>query len=150
MSILSKQSIQQAIDNGTLGITSFQPNLLKEASYTFTLDSVIQIPTQQEEVSIGTMLYTESKIPEEGYLLEPGQMILGYTQEELQLNNMYTCFLSVRRSCASIGLHVLFGDMFAEPNTSSKLTLEIINVGPSPIRITANIPIIKGIFNSLS
>lgn len=149
MSILSKQSIQRAIVDGTLTINPFDTSLLKEASYTFTLDSAIHIPSGNTTVKPGTMNYTEKIIPEGGYTLQPGEMILGYTHETITLNKTYACVLSVRRSCASVGLNVLLSDTFVEPDTDGKLTLEIINVGPVPIVLMTGLPIIKGIFTRI-
>lgn len=146
MSVLSKQSIQQAINEGALAITPFDVSHLKEASYTFTLDSNIQIPDENAIVKPGMMKYRGEIIPEEGYILQPGEMILGYTHESITLNGKYVCFLSVRRSCASVGLNVLLSDTFVEPDTDGKLTLEIVNIGPSPIVLMTGLPIVKGIF----
>lgn len=150
MSILSKQSIQQAIEEGKLGITPFDAANLKEASYTFTLDTRILEPISTGITHIDKKpQYKESVITKDGFLLKPNHFILGFTKEHIKLNGTFACFLSNRGSCAQAGLHVLLGSGFAEPDTDNPQTLEIINVGHDPILLHEGVPIVKGIFSTL-
>lgn len=138
--ILSKKSIEQAIDNGDLVIEPFSIELLKDASYTFTLASKLKMLKQPgselEEVSM------ESS----GFDLLPGMFVVGFTNERIVLNGKYGCFLSNRSSCAQMGLSVLLGSDFAEPDTNGTQALEIHNVSDSIIRLIPGMKIAKGIF----
>lgn len=145
--ILSAKQIKQAVQEGKLGIELFNEANIKGASYTFTLDSKIRSLEEGQILRADIKpKYTEHSIPHEGYVLEPGQFILGFTKEKLTLNGKYACLLSARGSCAQIGLSILLGSHFAEPDTDCKQTLEISNVTKSPILLFRDMPIVKGVF----
>lgn len=132
--ILSGASIERAVENGELGIDPFVKDNLKAASYTFTLGSKL------------TVNGSEQMIGAEGYTLEPNGFLLGYTQEKLSLRGKYGCFLSTRGSIAQMGLSVLLGSSFAEPDTDQVVTLEIHNVSGAPIRLEVGMKLVKGVF----
>ncbi|MFH0891107.1 MAG: hypothetical protein V1856_03680 [Candidatus Liptonbacteria bacterium] len=138
--ILSKKSIEQAMENGDLTIEPFNRDSLKDASYTFTLAPKLKVRKQPgleyEEISIG----------QSGFDLPPGGFIVGFTNEKIALNGKYGCFLSNRSSCAQMGLSVLLGSDFAEPDTDGTQTLEIHNISDNTIRLMAGMKIVKGIF----
>lgn len=149
--ILSGQKIKQSIQTGNLGIEPFIETHIKGASYTFALDSKILCLEEGQVLRTDKKpAYKESAIPDEGYLLQPAQFILGYTKETLQLNGNYACLLSARGSCAQIGLSVLIGSHFAEPDTNGKQILEITNVSGLPILLFGDMLIVKGIFMPLN
>jgi deoxycytidine triphosphate deaminase len=132
--ILSGASIERAVADGELGIDPFVKDHIKDASYTFTLGPRL------------TVNGSEQMIGPEGYLLEPNGFVLGYTEEKLSLRGKYGCFLSTRGSIAQMGLSVLLGSTFAEPDTDQTITLEIHNVSRAPIRLEAGMKLVKGIF----
>ncbi len=149
--ILSGEKIKQCVQEGTFSIEPFNVANLKGASYTFTLDSrVLCIEGEQGVLRTDVKPnYTEHHISDTGYVLDPGQFILGFTKEKLKLNNRYACILSARGSCAQIGLSVLLGSHFAEPDTDNKQTLEIANIGRYPILLFSGMLIVKGIFMTI-
>ncbi len=149
--ILSAQQIKEVVQEGKLGIDSFNEANIKGASYTFTLDATIHCLDEGQILRADTKpKHTEHSIPDEGYILEPGQFVLGFTKEKLTLNGKYACMLSARGSCAQIGLSILLGSHFAEPDTDCKQTLEISNVSKSPILLFRDMPIVKGVFMPIS
>ena len=145
--ILSSSSIEQAIAHGEIGITPFEKENLKGASYTFTLGSKIRIPKIGVTTSVDTKAPSdEHEMDSTGFILEPGKFILGVTRESLALNGKFGCFLSVRGSCAQIGLNALLSSSFAEPDTDNPQILEIQNASQNPIRLYTRMKIVKGIF----
>jgi len=82
----------------------------------------------------------------DGYVLNPGDFLLGFTAEHLDLKGKFACFLGARGSCAQAGLSVLLSSDFAEPDTDNPIILEIGNAGRCPIRINTGLRIVKGIF----
>lgn len=149
--ILSAEQIKQKVQEDNLGIELFNEVNIKGASYTFTLDSKIRSLEEGQTLRADIKpKYIEYTIPDEGYMLEPGQFLLGYTKEKLTLNGKYACLLSARGSCAQIGLSILLGSHFAEPDTDCKQTLEITNVSKSPILLFRDMPIVKGVFMPIS
>ena len=82
--------------------------------------------------------------------MQPGEFVIGFTTETLTLNGKFGCFLSARGSCAQIGLSVLIGSNFAEPDTDNPQALEMVNVSKLPIKLVVGMPIAKGIFSPLN
>lgn len=145
--ILSGESIKNAIEKGELTVTPFEVKNLKEASYTFTLDSKLLLPKDVSSLKIDDIQKREEVvIGSEGFDLNPGDFVLGYTAEHLSLKKNFACFLSTRGSCAQAGLSVLLGSDFAEPDTDNPQMLEIHNVSKSPIKLEKGMKIVKGIF----
>lgn len=145
--VLSSSAIRQALQSGELGILPFDEKNLKSASYTFTLASELLLPRQVPLIVInGEQEREKVSVGAEGYILQPGEFVLGSTAEHLALKDKYVCFLSTRGSCAQAGLSVLLGSSFAEPDTDNAIILEIHNAGNSPIRLSAGMKIVKGIF----
>lgn len=129
--IHSGNKITQCIQQGLINIDPFDEKNLKAASYTFHLGSVLKDGTP---------------IPEEGYELQPGQFVAGTVQEKLSLNDTVACFLSVRGSCAQMGLNALNSDLFVEPGWSGHLSLAMTNTSDAPIQLIPGMKIVKGIF----
>lgn len=145
--ILSSSSIQAAVQKGDLGIAPFDEKNLKGASYTFTLADKLLIPKKSELLTVSSECEREEMtIGSDGYVLQPGDFVLGFTKEHIALNNKFACFLGTRGSCAQIGLNVLLGSDFAEPDTDNNIILEIHNAGNSSIKLEAGMMIVKGIF----
>lgn len=148
--ILSGEKIKESIREGLFAIDPFVEKNIKGASYTFTLDTKILSLAEGQVLRVDVKpKYEESFIPKEGYVLQPAQCILGFTREKLTLKGMFACFLSTRGSSAQIGLHVLLGSAFAEPDTDNIQILEIVNVSKSPILLLSGMPIVKGVFMSV-
>ena len=145
--ILSSDTIKNAIDKGDLLIKPFDEKNLKPASYTFTLAAKLLIPKKVPLIVIGGEQESEEAvIGSDGFILNPGDFVLGYTDEYLSLKNKYACFLSTRGSCAQVGLSVLLGSAFAEPDTDNCLILEIHNASNCPIKLDKGMKIVKGVF----
>lgn len=145
--ILSSQAIQAAVQNKDLAIIPFDEKNLKSASYTFTLAAKLLIPKQVDLIVInGAQEREETVMGPDGFILQPGDFVLGFTAEHLALKNNYACLLATRGSCAQAGLSVLLSSSFAEPDTDNPIILEIHNAGKSPIKLEAGMKIVKGIF----
>ncbi len=135
--LLSKQSIQKCIENKDFEIIPFNTSNLKDASYTFALSNKLKVN--------GMVIM----IDENGYVLKPNEFILGWTEEILKLNGKFCCILSTRGSIAQMGLNVLLGSNFAEPDTNNAQTLEIHNCSNAPIKVIPGMKIIKGLFGRI-
>jgi deoxycytidine triphosphate deaminase len=144
--ILSADAIKDAINKDDLSIRPFNGENLKPASYTFTLSSKILIPKKVSCIKIGESEREEIVMSPDGFILNPGEFVLGYTEEHISLKNKYGCFLSTRGSCAQAGLSVLLGSDFAEPDTDNCIILEIHNASNCPIKLETGMKIVKGIF----
>jgi dCTP deaminase len=144
--LFSSSSIENAIQSGDISIYPIDHSQLKPASYTFKLGSRLY------KLRPGEIIYTGQKpeyqaidLTPSGYLLQPGEYVLGETLEHLKLSDNLLCQLSTRGSIAQIGLNVLLSSTVAEPGTDNVLLLEISNASANPIMLYPNIPIVKGL-----
>ena len=123
--------------------------MLKPASYTFTLNNILFKPMSVNEIDArkDDLEYQKIIIPAKGYVIKPGDFVLGQTRETLSISDKLVCFLEARTSLARIGLTVLQGSIFVEPGQEdSHETLEIKNISSNPIRLYPSMKIVKGIF----
>lgn len=118
--ILSAKSIEEAVTERSIKIEPFNRELLKEASYTFTL---------QDEM-----------------VLQSGEFKVGLTKEKITLGLNICCQLSTRGSVAQMGVDALQSSIFVEPGSDNQLKLEIKNNSLLPVTLPAGLPIVKGIF----
>ncbi len=147
--ILPQSHILNCIREGDISIDPFQPENLKESSYTFTLDELcfeIEAGVEAIDLRKAPAPLVSRHIDAEGFRLEPQSFLLCQTKERLSLSATISCFLSGRGSCAQIGLNALQSSQYAEPGTSQKLMLEVSNAGPRAVQIFPGMKIVKGIF----
>ena len=143
----SKEKIQSLVSAGEIQITPYDPSLLKEGSYTFTLGNRGKILKSHE--SLDSRLNPEFEnfeLSQEGYELKPGSFVLMYTNEKVTLNGKYLCLLGTRSTIAQMGLDVAQSSSIAEPSTNNCFILEITNNRPLPVRLFPGTKIAKGIF----
>lgn len=149
--ILSSSAIKEAVQKNELGIAPFDGSNLKGASYTFTLSPKLLLPKKVELITIRSECEREEFLMSpDGYILRPGEFVLGFTAEHLALRDKYACFLGTRGSCAQAGLSVLLSSSIAEPDTDNAIILEIHNAGSSPIKLEKGMKIVKGVFMPVS
>lgn len=150
--LLSTHQIKQAIEAKRITIEPFDENNFKEASYTFHLSNKIFVYSDNQIVDPMHKEFTrdEITISSDGYLLQPNQFIVGMLEESLELDHTIAGLLSVRGSCAQLGLNTLNSDLFVEPGCSCNLKLAIKNINTTPIKLHAGMPIVKGIFFKVS
>jgi dCTP deaminase len=140
------------LELGEISIVPFREDAFKEGSFTFTLDrelSALDKTSDATDLREGRPSCAKIVMSDQGFVLEPGEFILGKTFEHLRLSGNIACFLSTRGSCAQIGLNVLHGSHFVEPATDRQLIIEIANSSRVGIRLYPGLPIVKGIFATL-
>lgn len=152
--VLTKQAIRAALDSGEIVISPFNPNHLSPNSYDLTLSSLLLVYdlTDVECLDIKRENSTlEFTIPEEGFVLQPGMLYIGATNESA-ISTQYIPMFEGRSSIGRLGIntHITagFGDIgwgFEKAPNGEVVchyptwTLEITVV--HPIRIYANIRI---------
>src|SRR3989344_7798113 len=149
--IISKETLELLIEKGEIKIEPFDRALHKSLAYSFTLGNMLSILKPVEFIDGGNRPdYEEKEIPEDGYILQPGDFVVGYTRENVTLNNKYVCLLSGRSTQAQLGLDVTQSSFLAERDTDNVFALEINNNTRIPIKIYAGMKIAKGIFLEVS
>jgi len=147
--IFGAANIKRAIAKGAIVIQPFDVQCLKVASYTFHLGGSLLDYYSGEQIidaERANLAETEIVIPEEGYLLQPGQFVVGALLENLTLDLSIACLLSVRGSCARLGLDALSSDLFVEPGWDGRIQLAMKNFNTIPVRLHSGMQIVKGIF----
>ena len=159
--ILSDASIRQALTDGRLEI---DPNPISEDRNPFDRSSVdlrlgksLRVPKEGLAIAIDPesgntlatldALYGATEIPNEGFRLEAGRLVLGITQERIKLPLPYEFDLDLpdrhclaarvegKSSLARFGLLVHFTAPTIHAGFEGHITLEIMNLGPSPIML---------------
>ncbi len=151
--VLSDQGIRKFLEQGDIKITPLNEAMIKEGSYTFTLNTKLFLPKHYDVIDVQQtdVVYNEVEMDPSGYILQPGDFLLGQTKEMVSISQSLCCMLDARTSLARIGLNVLQGSTFIQPGQEESYeTLEISNISKSPIRIYSGMKIVKGIFLLLS
>ena len=146
--ILSDKDIQEFLAAGDIKIDLFNEEHLRSGSYSLTLGNVLYRLKKKDFLDLREerQEYDEISLPEDGYLLQPNEFILGRSKEHLYLSENVAAFLSARGSRAQVGLSVLLSSMYAEPGTSNHIAFEIQNVSAMPIKLSPGLPIVKVVF----
>lgn len=147
--MLSDVDIKKFIKSGDIKIDPLNLGNIKAASYTFTLNNKLFIPQKQDLIDSANMNigYRELEITKNGYIINPGDFLLGQTREKVSISQKIACIHDARTTLARIGLNVLQGSILIQPGQSESFeTLEISNISQNPIKIYPGMNIVKGIF----
>jgi len=82
------------------------------------------------------------------YVLQPGRFVLGATQEHVRLDRGYVGQVYGKSTLARLGLQVECAGL-VDPGFEGTLTLELVNLSPGPIPLTAGMPICQITFERL-
>jgi dCTP deaminase len=156
MSVLGKQAILTAIDQGAITITPFSPERVGPASVDLTLASTFRVfrkVHQVVDVSDDTDYreFTDKIEIEAGgrILIMPGETVLGITRERLRLGPGLCGWLEGRSRFARLGLMVHISAPFMGPGIDSQQVLEMSNFGPAPLAVVPGIAICQFVFQRL-
>jgi dCTP deaminase len=156
MSVLGRQAILQAIEQGTISITPFARERVGPASVDLTLASSFRVfrkVHQVIEVRENTdyrELTDKVEVPDGKHILiMPGETILGITRERIRLGPGLCGWLEGRSRFARLGLMVHISAPFMGPGIDSQQVLEMSNFGPAPLEVYAGIPICQFVFQRL-
>jgi dCTP deaminase len=156
MSVLGRQAILQAIEEGTLSITPFRHELVGPASVDLTLANTFRVFRKVHQVievhaSTDYRDFTDKiEIPEDQHILiMPGETVLGMTKERLRLGPGLCGWLEGRSRFARLGLMVHISAPFMGPGIDSQQVLEMSNFGPAPLAVSPGLPICQFVFQVL-
>jgi dCTP deaminase len=156
MSVLGRQAILQAIDQGAIAITPFRRELVGPASVDLTLASTFRVFRKVHQViAVGDdtdyRAFTDKLEVEEGshILVMPGETVLGITRERLRLGPGLCGWLEGRSRFARLGLMVHISAPFMGPGIDSQQVLEMSNFGPAPLAVSPGLPICQFVFQKL-
>jgi dCTP deaminase len=157
MSILVDFEIRRAIASGKLVIDPFDDGLIQPNSYDVRLDNRFSWHESAETVidpyDSGSILAGLVSVTDQTFVVKPGQFVLGATAERFSLPKDIVGQLTGKSSLARLGVmvHVTAGFIdagFSHP--PAQITLEIVNVGPRPVRLHAGMAIGQMVFTQTS
>lgn len=143
--ILTQKEILKEIAKKRVKIEPFDKKAVGPASIDLTLNNKIRIFKPGKAIEItGTIDYEEiTKLADisKGYILKPGQLVLGITEEKITLPEDICGWLQSRSRYARIGLMSHVTAPFICPGVSNKQVLEIFNAGPREIKLQPGVKI---------
>lgn len=136
--ILSDTQIFEEISQGNIVIEPFDPTCMGSNSYDVHLGKYLAVYIPRELDAKKHNPIEEIVIPEEGYLLQPGILYLGVTEEYTETHR-HVPFLEGKSSSGRLGIHIHATAGKGDVGFCNTWTLEITVV--QPIRVYAGMPI---------
>lgn len=134
--ILAKPEILAQIKNGRIRLEPYDESAIGPASIDLTLDDRLRIFNTEEHITRADIDYktlTNLVDINDGYLLEPAELVLGITRERITLPEDLCGWLNSRSRFARIGLMSHIAAPFLAPGISNRQILEIYNAGRNKI-----------------
>ena len=136
--ILSDKHILDEIEKGTILIEPFRPDCLGTNSYDVHLGKYLATYTNRELDAREHNKIEEFKIPEEGFVLQPGVLYLGVTEEYTE-THAHVPFLEGKSSAGRLGIFIHATAGKGDVGYCNTWTLEVTVI--QPIRVYAGMPI---------
>lgn len=127
--ILTGSKIKEEVARGAIKISPFSEEQVNPNSYNYRLGPLLKV---YKSFDGEKSLFEEVLIPEEGYVLQPGQMYLGHTKEIVG-SSSYAMSLIGRSSMGRYGLFLQVSANLGHTTSEHQWTLEI--VASLPIRV---------------
>jgi len=150
--ILTRDEILAGIESGRIGIDPLEREAVGPASIDLRLGPEIRIfsPMPQVIPIIAASDYREMtyklELEEAGYVIKPGELVLGMTLERITLPEDIAGWLSSRSRFARLGLMVHISAPFMQPGISNNQVLEIFNTGPNFLKLVPGERICQFVF----
>jgi len=136
--ILAKPEILRQIRAGRIVIDPYDEGAVGPASIDLALDDKLRVFNTDQHITRADIDYrTLAKLTDipDGYLLEPGELVLGITKERITLPEDVCGWLNSRSRFARIGLMSHIAAPFLAPGISNRQILEIYNAGRNKIKL---------------
>lgn len=136
--ILSDKKIRAAIDNGEIVIEPFRADCLGTNSYDVHLGKYLAVYSDRVLDARRHNQVEHFEIPEEGFVLQPGTLYLGVTEEYTETHGSVP-FLEGKSSVGRLGIDIHATAGKGDVGFCNTWTLEISCV--QPVRVYAGMPI---------
>ncbi len=136
----SEIDILKAINNKSLVVEPFYPEMIKPAGLTLHLGPNLLKPKAGATIDVKNNVvpdYEEIIITrDKPYEIKPGEFLLGHTLQKVSVGQGIGFFIEGRSTLARIGLTVVQTAMLVYPGHRERtITLELANHGPNPINL---------------
>jgi len=136
--ILSDKSILEAVRNGNIVIDPFDPNMLGTNSYDVHLSKYLAIYESTLLDAKAHNKISHFEIPEDGFVLQPGVLYLGVTEEYTETHTTVP-FLEGKSSVGRLGIDIHATAGKGDVGFCNTWTLEISCT--QPVRVYGGMPI---------
>ena len=154
--LLSDRDLRAQIDGGRVRLDPYDVSLIQPSSIDVRLDKYFRlfdnhkyalIDPAQDQPDLTHLVEVDA---EEGFVLHPGEFVLGSTYEQVTLPDDIAARVEGKSSLGRLGLltHATAG--FVDPGFSGHVTLELSNVATLPIRLWPGMKIGQLCFFQLS
>lgn len=148
--ILADREILAQVKQGRIKITPFDLQAVQPSTVDLHLDNEVRvfdcwecgIVDVKEKVDPSRLV----KIKKDGFVVHPGEFLLGATTEKITLPDDLAAKLEGRSSLGRLGLIIHATAGYVDPGFSGWLTFEISNLSRLPIKIYAGVRIAQVCF----
>ncbi|WP_427869952.1 dCTP deaminase [Leucobacter luti] len=139
--LLSDRDITAELESGRIGLTRSDPSMVQPSSVDVCLDRYFRlfdnhkyavIDPAAEQPELTRLIEVD---PAEGFILHPGEFVLGSTYEQVSLPDDIAARLEGKSSLGRLGLLTHSTAGFIDPGFEGHVTLELSNVATLPIRL---------------
>ena len=139
--LLSDRDINAELGSGRIGLTPSEPEMVQPSSVDVRLDRYFRlfdnhkyavIDPAEEQPELTRLIEVDA---EEGFILHPGEFVLGSTYEQVRLPDDIAARLEGKSSLGRLGLLTHSTAGFIDPGFEGHVTLELSNVATLPIRL---------------
>jgi deoxycytidine triphosphate deaminase len=127
--ILTGSEIKKQVNLGRIHISPFLEENLNPNSYNFRLGKKLKVYKGKILDSAKPNDYEEIEIPEEGYVLQPNQLYLGHTIEEMG-SDFFVPTMQARSSVGRLGLYIYLNSGLGDIGFKKQWTLELQAIHP--------------------
>lgn len=144
--VIAKSELTKLIKNRTIVITPFKKSQIGPGSIDLSLSSEFRRYACKRTVAITEQTdyknYTD-KFKSNEIIINPGELVLGITKEKIKLPENICGWLQGRSRFARLGLSVHVTAGFVQPGSENQQVLEMINLGPNPLKLKAGAKIVQ-------
>lgn len=152
--ILSDRDIKKAIREKKLGIEPFDEGCVQPSSYDLKLESQVRMFDNHKAGEIDVRkrqdVSRRVKVGKEGFVLHPGEFILGSTVESFRIPANLAAKLEGKSSLARLGLVIHATAGYVDPGFEGQLTFEMSNISRLPIRLYGGMKVAQICFVMMS
>ena len=154
--LLSDRDIRAQLEAGRIALTPPDPEMVQPSSVDVRLDRFFRlfdnhkypvIDPSEDQPELTRLIEAD---PKEGFILHPGEFVLGSTYELVGLPDDIAARLEGKSSLGRLGLLTHSTAGFIDPGFEGHITLELSNVATLPIRLWPGMKIGQLCFFQLS
>jgi len=141
MNISPDKTIKEKVKSGEIFIEPFEEKCLQSASYDLHLDKDFLVFNRENHSLIDVKepvdeLMKKIEVDEEkGIIIHPGDFVLANVKEITGVDARHVGRLEGKSSLARMGLIIHTTAGFLDPGNKLRLTLEMVNLSPLPIKL---------------